>query len=180
MGNRLGHCDSHREVEGQDGGSSTWQDTTGLGWPKSSSMDLTKHKAFICSQTHIYASTDTLNPSCVLSFPALTLRKHQPFLCHYRQCFWTFLLLSHFNMVPHEWWPSNHKVIWLLPYNCNAATVMNCNGNICYSSYLIYHPKALQHTLLWIFSHSTSLIERSWSIRPSSLSYCWAFSHDVS
>jgi hypothetical protein len=44
------------------------------------------------------------------------------------------------NTVPHVVITPNHKVISLLLYNCNFATLVNCNINIWYVEYLICDP----------------------------------------
>lgn len=53
--------------------------------------------------------------------------------------FSTFLILIPFNTVPHVVVTPDCKILLLL-HNCNFATVMNHNANICYAGYLICKP----------------------------------------
>lgn len=50
-----------------------------------------------------------------------------------------FLVLQPSNTISPVVVTHNHKIIWLLPYNCNFA-VMNINVNICCAGDLICDP----------------------------------------
>ena len=48
------------------------------------------------------------------------------------QWFSTFLMLWPFSTVPYAVVTPNHKIILLLPHNCNFAVIINCNANTWY------------------------------------------------
>ena len=52
----------------------------------------------------------------------------------------TFPMLWPFNTIPHVVVTPNNKIILLLLYNCNFASIMNCNVNIWYAGYLVFDP----------------------------------------
>lgn len=63
-------------------------------------------------------------------------------LCQLDTGFSAFLILRPFNTVPHVVVTANRKIISLLLYNCNFASVLNCNVNIWYAGHLICDPYA--------------------------------------
>lgn len=52
----------------------------------------------------------------------------------------TFLILWPFNTVPQLVWSPTIKLLCLLLQNCNLATIMNDDGNICVFLILLGHP----------------------------------------
>ena len=61
---------------------------------------------------------------------------HLPFIDTLGRWFSPYLMLRPFNTVPHVMVTPNHTVIPLFPFNCNSATVMNCDIYICYAGSL--------------------------------------------
>jgi hypothetical protein len=78
-------------------------------------------------------------------FPAPENTEHTSLQGPLNQWFSAVLMLRPFNTVPHVVvTPPSPPTIKLIPllllYNCNFATVMNLNANICFTGYLICDP----------------------------------------
>lgn len=67
--------------------------------------------------------------SCLLLWLFVSLGVVDIFMLrtHLWQWFPTFLMLQPFNTVPNVVLTLNHKVISLLPHNCDFTTLVNCN-----------------------------------------------------